>query len=268
MCAIPGSPAYPDPFYLSRNAVRCAAARVVFPGVRKLGIYVWVSSPYASSLARSFPNLTHLVLRSRWSNARGDIREIGIFDQARVEHRRQWQENRSLWPSLMYVQAEDPVLIYILGFPRPLRHVSAWWATQTPSYIFPTIAADMRPDTLELCLTQQNYGHYGASLSLNLSDPSSDSLSCTSDSRGSIPCLRNLIANFQDFDSLIYPGGATDEAVVSTSLMLYVAINSTFGAEPSCLRIAGASPDSPPAEVHGGASNSTQIDACEALSGR
>ncbi|TFK92245.1 hypothetical protein K466DRAFT_248293 [Polyporus arcularius HHB13444] len=143
-------------------AHRCAAARVVFPGVRKLGIYVSVSSTYASSLARSFPNLTHLVLRSRSSNARGYNMEIGFFDQARVEHRRQWQENRSLWPSLIYVQAEDPVFIYILGFPRYIRHVSAWWATQTPSNIFPTIVADMRPDTLELCLTRQYYyGLYG-----------------------------------------------------------------------------------------------------------
>ena len=135
-----------------------------FLAVQKLGIRDTARTTFVANATAAFTNVSHLVLRSQ---EMGFIRDISyntaLIEDARDHNVAQWDlaQHRNAWPSLSAIWAEDPSLLYILGFPPGSRQVASVSLPMgdfvDEEYIAPALA-DTAPSFLELRIDLDCFG--------------------------------------------------------------------------------------------------------------
>ncbi|KAM5543925.1 hypothetical protein V8D89_002542 [Ganoderma adspersum] len=135
-----------------------------FLGVQKLGIRDTALRTFVANATAAFPNVSYLVLRSQ---EMGFIRDISynaaLIDDAREHNLTQWHrpQHRDAWPSVSEIWAEDPSLLYILGFSPGSRRVVSVSLPMgdfvSEEYIAPALA-DTSPSFLELRIDLDYFG--------------------------------------------------------------------------------------------------------------
>ncbi|PIL27032.1 hypothetical protein GSI_10171 [Ganoderma sinense ZZ0214-1] len=132
---------------------RSPSTDTLFLAVQKLGIRETASRTFVADATTAFPNVSHLVLRRPDMNsALGVAHNRGLLEDTRTHNKTQWESSqyRNAWRSVSVIWAEDPSLLYTLGFARRVASVSLRIGDlESEEYIQPVLA-DTVPSFLEL----------------------------------------------------------------------------------------------------------------------
>ena len=127
-------------------------------GIR-LGIQDTLSTTFVADATAAFPNVSHLVLRQQYVDSTRQVpHNMRLLDEARTRNKTQWESQYpKAWPSVSAIWAEDPSLLYILGFSRRVTSVSLpIGKLGYEDYIAP-ILADTSPSFLELRIDMDGF---------------------------------------------------------------------------------------------------------------